>query len=329
MRANPQDETEIQRGTRSRPRAVLIAGPTSSGKSELALALAEESGGIVINADSMQVYGELRILTSRPSPEEEARAPHRLYGFRGAAEPYSVGLWLKDAAAAIAEAEAEERLPIIVGGTGLYFSALLEGLSETLPIPEEVRDHWRKEGRTRSAPELHALLSARDPLTASRLRPTDRQRLVRALEVLDATGRGLACWQSGKRAGLLGEAETLKFVLAPEREALYRRCDSRFEGMLEAGALDEVARIASLGLPVDLPAMRAVGLPPLLAHLAGDLSLEQAAELAKRDTRRYAKRQMTWARSRMISWVSINTQQMKRTKQEAKALMMRSLTLPS
>jgi tRNA dimethylallyltransferase len=318
-----------QRIMRARPRAVLIAGPTASGKSGLALALAEEFDGIVVNADSMQVYRELSILTARPSLEEEARAPHRLYGFRSAAEPYSVALWLKDVGAVIAEAEAQGRLPIIVGGTGLYFMALLEGLSETASVPEDVRNYWRAEAQARPAPELHALLAERDPLTASKLRPSDSQRLVRALEVFDATGRGLADWQTEKKAGLLGEEEVLKFVLAPDREALYARCDARFEGMLAKGALEEAACIASLGLAADLPAMRAVGLRPLLAHLGGEIPLEQAVEEAKRDTRRYAKRQVTWSKSKMISWNAIDTKYMERTKSEISSLMSRALTLLS
>lgn len=310
-------------------RAVLIAGPTASGKSGLALDLAETFGGVVINADSMQVYRELRILTARPSPEEEARAPHRLYGFRPAAEPYSVALWLEDAARVLSEAEEEGLLPIIVGGTGLYFHALTEGLSNIPAIPEDVRAYWRAEGEAHPAEKLHASLAQRDPQTAAALRPSDTQRIVRALEVLDATGMPLAEWQIRRTPPLLPASQTLRIVLELDRAELYARCDARFDWMMQAGALEEAAHIAELGLAAALPVMRAVGLPPLLAHLRGEMSLAEAETIAKTDTRRYAKRQMTWIRSKMISWNRYYAQQIERTKREIHILLQRCLTVPS
>ncbi len=307
-------------------RAVLIAGPTASGKSALAMAVAEAFGGVVVNADSMQVYRELRILTSRPSEADEARVPHRLYGFRPAAEPYSVALWLADVARMLREAEDEGALPVIAGGTGLYFSALTEGLSEVPAIPDKVRKHWRAEAQARAAPELHALLAERDPETAARLRPSDTQRIVRALEVVEATGFGLGAWHAKRPPPLLPLRETVPLVLGVEREELYRRCDARFDAMIAAGALDEAARMLSLALPPDRPAMRAVGLPPLLDHLRGLSSLEKAVRQAKIDTRRYAKRQQTWINSTMIAWNAINAKDMKRTKDEICQFMHQRLT---
>lgn len=307
-------------------RALLIAGPTASGKSALAMAIAEEFGGVVINADSMQVYRELRILTARPTPEDEARVPHRLYGFRPAAEPYSVALWLEDVEREIESAEAQGLLPVIAGGTGLYFAALTEGLSDIPEIPPEIRDHWRNMAERHSGPELHAMLAERDPETAGRLRPSDRQRLVRALEVVEATGRGLSRWQEARRPPLLPESKAARIVLTVDRPELYRRCDERFDAMMEAGALKEAARIRALNLPPHLPAMRAVGLPPLITHLEGKVSLAEAVRQAKTDTRRYAKRQLTWIRRKMITWKAIHVNEIERTKAEVRMLLKRCLT---
>jgi tRNA dimethylallyltransferase len=293
-------------------RAILIAGPTASGKSALALALAERHGGVVINADSMQVYRELRILTARPAPEEEARVPHALYGFVSAREAYSVGRYMTDAAAAIATARSRGLVPIVVGGTGLYFKALLEGLSPVPQVPAAVRAHWRAEARRVGAEALHMVLAARDPETARRLRPTDTQRVVRALEVLDATGRPLAEWQRMPGTGVLTEAETTRVVILPDRTEIYRRCEARFDAMMSAGALEEVRALAALGLDPGLPAMTAHGVPPLLAALCGKLTLEAAVTQAKADTRHYAKRQLTWIRRNMIAWKIIETKEMKR-----------------
>jgi tRNA dimethylallyltransferase len=291
-------------------RAILIAGPTASGKSALALALAERLGGTVINADSMQVYRELRILTARPSEEAEARVPHRLYGHVPGREAYSAARFAADAAVAIEDARAQGRMPIVVGGTGLYFRALLEGLAPIPPVAEEIRVHWRAEARRTGAASLHALLTERDPVMAGRLEATDPQRIVRALEVLDATGRSLADWQQVRGKPALEEREASAFVLLPERAELARRCNLRFEAMMEAGAAREVEGLARLDLDAELPVMRALGVRPLLAFLAGALTQEEAVERAKAETRRYAKRQATWIRGNMCAWNILYAQQM-------------------
>ncbi|MGI9385697.1 MAG: tRNA (adenosine(37)-N6)-dimethylallyltransferase MiaA [Methyloligellaceae bacterium] len=302
------------------PRAILIAGPTAGGKSAVALALSRRLNGAVINADSMQVYRELRILTARPSAADESAAPHRLYGFVPAAERYSVGRWLGDVRQALSDVAAEGLLPIITGGTGLYFKALLEGLSPVPDVPQTVRDHWRVQAEGRSGPELHRMLAERDPVMGDRLRPSDRQRLVRALEVLDATGRSLADWQATPGEPVLAAADVVRAVIAPPRETLYARIDARFDRMVAAGALDEVARLRDRKLAPDLPAMRALGVRPLMAHLAGEMGIDAVADRAKTETRRYAKRQMTWLRSNMISWRWLETQDSERISQEMFAI---------
>ena len=287
-------------------RAVLICGPTASGKSALALELAREFGGVVINADSMQVYAELGIITNRPTPADEASAPHRLYGFRPAREPYSTALWLADVRAALDEAGREGRLPIIVGGTGLYFKALTEGLSDIPDIPEEVRARYRLLAQMEPPQALHAELARRDPLTAARLRPTDPQRIVRALEVLEATGRPLAQWQATKQPPLLPLANVFPLTMNVDRAELYRRCDARFDAMVAQGAIEEARTVAALGLDASLPAMRAVGLPPLLAFSRGEIAFEEAAERAKTATRNYAKRQISWINRNFITWSTVS-----------------------
>lgn len=282
--------------------AVLIAGPTASGKSALATRLAGGRGGLVVNADSMQVYKELRILTARPSEADEAATPHRLYGFRAAAEPYSVAEWLRDLAPLIAEAREGGPPLVIVGGTGLYFKALTEGLSPVPDIPEDIRNHWRAEAAAKESAALHETLRRRDPAMAARLAPTDPQRIVRALEVLDATGRSLADWQAVAGEPLLRADEAERLLVSVPRDVLYRRCNARLDDMVEVGALDEVQRLRALGLPPSLPVMRALGMRPLLAYLEGLLDWDAALAAAKTETRRYAKRQLTWARRNMISW---------------------------
>lgn len=290
-------------------RAILIAGPTASGKSGFALALAERLGGVVINADSMQVYRELRILTARPTAEDEARAPHALYGFVSGAEAYSAGRYAADAAKAIAEARAAGRVPIVVGGTGLYFKVLLEGLSPVPPVDPLARAYWRAQAASRPASELHALLAARDPETAARLVPTDPQRIVRALEVLESTGRSLGEWQRLPGQPVLAEAETARLVILPEREHIGPAIEARFDIMMRAGALDDVRTLLALGLTSELPVMRALGVGSLAAHLRGDCTLEDAVAHAKSQTRKYAKRQRTWLRRNMIAWKTIVAQQ--------------------
>jgi tRNA dimethylallyltransferase len=293
--------------------AVLICGPTASGKSALALELAREAGGAIINADSMQVYAGLRVITNRPTPAEEAAAPHRLYGFRPLHEPYSAALWLADMKEALAEARREGWLPIVVGGTGLYFKALTEGLSDIPEIPAGVRERLRALAQSETAEALHAGLARRDPATAGRVRPSDRQRVVRALEVLEATGKPLAEWQGHRQPPLLPLGRVYPIALTLDRAELYRRCDARFDAMLAGGALEEARAIAELGLDPALPAMRAVGLPPLISHVRGEVTLEEAATAAKTATRNYAKRQLTWIRGNFSAWNGIATQSMERT----------------
>ncbi len=286
----------------SQLQAILIAGPTASGKSAAALALAERLGGTVINANSMQVYRELAVLTARPAAADIARAPHRLYGTVTAREAYSVGRWIETAGAAIREAQAEGRVPILVGGTGLYFKALFEGLAPVPDIPPEIRAHWRERSGASDAAALHAELAARDLAMAAKLRPTDPQRVVRALEVIDATGVSLAEWQGASTPPVLALTEVAKLVIAPEREAVYAKIDVRFDRMIEGGALEEVRDLMVLGLDPGLPVMRAHGVRELAAYQAGASNLKDAVAKAKTETRRYAKRQMTWLRRFMTDW---------------------------
>lgn len=277
-------------------RAILIAGPTASGKSALAIKLAKRIDGVVVNADSMQVYADLRVITARPTLAEEAEVPHVLYGHVDAAENYSVGRWLADATAAIEGIWLEGRVPIVTGGTGLYFKALTEGLSDIPAVPDAVRAEIRAGADGRDTPMLHADLMARDPETARRISPTDRQRILRALEVLAATGKPLASFRQARRPGLLGRIPVPKIFLAPERATLNERIDRRFRAMMAHGALDEVVGLAARGLDPALPAMRAHGVPWLIRHLRGEIEVEEAIAGAQADTRRYAKRQFTWFR---------------------------------
>jgi tRNA dimethylallyltransferase len=286
----------------SKPDAILIAGPTASGKSALALALADELGGTVINADSMQVYGDLRVITARPSAAEEARVPHLLYGHVDAAENYSVGRWCVDAGAALAEVARAGRVPIVVGGTGLYFKTLTRGLAAIPPIPADVRAAVRAGLAAEGVAPLHAELTRRDPATAQRLMPGDRARVTRALEVVLATGRSLADWHRDGMRPALDPAGAVKIFIDAERAELYRRIDARFDTMLADGALDEVRALAARGLDPSLPAMKAHGVPWLIRHLAGEITLAEAVEGGKRDTRRYTKRQATWFRHQLPDW---------------------------
>ncbi len=279
---------------------LLIAGPTASGKSAAALALARTFGATIVNANSMQVYADLRVLTARPTREEEAGAPHRLFGEIDGAINYSVGSWSRRAQEILAGIGRE---PVIfVGGTGLYFRALTEGLSDMPAIPEAVRAEIRAKAEGRSTPDLHADLSVLDPATAARLRPSDRQRTLRALEVFVATGRPLTSFHSARAASALNPGEWAGLFLAPEREALYRGIDARFDAMLKEGALDEAAALMERHLDPALPVMRAHGVRHLIDHFEGRLSLAQAAERAKLDTRHYAKRQFTWARHQLAGF---------------------------
>ncbi|MFT4097821.1 MAG: tRNA (adenosine(37)-N6)-dimethylallyltransferase MiaA [Rhodoblastus sp.] len=282
-----------------RIRAILIAGPTASGKSAVATALARRTGGVVVNADSMQVYADLRVLTARPTLEDEAAAEHQLYGRVDGAENYSVGRWLDDFSALMAALERAGRLAIVVGGTGLYFKAATQGLSDIPRTPEEVRARVRASAEGVAPTELHARLSALDPATAARLRPTDPQRILRALEVLEATGRPLLSFQEFRAAPILPAGAWRGFFLAPEREAVRAAIDGRFVQMIGRGALEEAAALAARNLDPALPIMRAHGAPALMAHLRGEMALADAIARGQADTRAYAKRQFTFARHQL------------------------------
>ncbi len=290
---------------RAAKRAVLIAGPTASGKSALALALAEALGGTIINADAMQVYRDLRIVTARPTREEEARVPHLLYGHVDAAENYSVGRWCVDANAALAAVERGGRLPILAGGTGLYFKALTRGLAAIPPIPSQIRSAVGERLKREGIAALYAELSARDDASARRLMPGDRARISRALEVVLATGRSITDWHAEGMKPALDPHAAVKVFLDVDRAELYRRIDSRFDAMLVSGALDEVRALAGRHLDPALPAMKAHGVPWLIRHLNGEIDLPAAVDMAKRDTRRYSKRQATWFRHQLPDWTWI------------------------
>lgn len=295
------------------PSPILIAGPTASGKSGLALALAERLGGVVINADSMQVYSELRILTARPTVEDEQRAPHALYGFVPSREAYSTGRYVRDAEAALVDARAKGLRPIFVGGTGLYFKALLEGLSPVPTVAEDVRAHWRREADRVGAGALHQTLLARDAEMAARLNPADTQRVVRALEVLESSGKSLGYWQSQPGVPVIGMSEAVRLLMLTDRATLHARANARVQRMIDDGALAEAAQLASLQLDAALPAMRAIGVAPMVAAAAGQLGLADALALAQTETRQYIKRQETWLRRNMITWKAVYSQEMEKT----------------
>ena len=280
-------------------RVVLIAGPTASGKSALAMEMARAENGVIINADSMQIYAELRLLTARPSAAEEAQMPHRLYGHVAATENYSVGHWQKQAMAEVKAAHEDGRTPIIVGGTGLYFMSLLNGLAEVPEIAPEVRTHWRGfEG------DLHTELAKRDPVSATKLNFADRQRLIRALEVFDSTGHSLRHWQSEAEAqSPLSGYKVQKFFKSVDREIVHARADARFDQMLEQGALVEVRALPPLEPAA--PLMKAIGVRELLSHINGEITLDEARRLAQIATRQYIKRQLTWWRGQMRDWEEV------------------------
>ena len=276
---------------------VIIAGPTASGKSALALDIAKALDGCVINADSMQIYRDLAILTARPDAEALAQAPHRLYGVLDGAELCTAARWAEMALREIAEAQDQGLLPILVGGTGMYLRVLVEGIAPVPEIPEEIRATTRTLHGEIGAAEFHATLAAIDPVMAARLRPSDAQRLMRAHEVVTATGCSLAAWQEeGRRQRRI---EPLAFTLLPPRDDLYAACDGRFARMVETGALAEVAGLAARDLDADRPIMKALGVPELLRHQAGLVDLATAIKLGQQATRNYAKRQTTWFRHQM------------------------------
>jgi tRNA dimethylallyltransferase len=292
---------------------VLIAGPTASGKSAVALELARRHHGLIVNADALQVYRELKILSARPSEEDERQVPHRLYGTISAEEAFSVGRWLPHALAAIEEAWAQGRLPIVTGGTGLYFKALEEGLAPLPAIPASIRDAWRRRLAREGAEALHEELAGRHDGEATRVRPSDGQRIVRALEVLQSTGRPLAQWHEETGGGFLQSASVLRLYLSPPRRSLYAAIDERFDRMVAAGAVSEVEALLALALDPNLPAMKATGVRELARFLDGSQTLEEACRIAKQESRRYAKRQLTWARRHMIAWKWLDQQFSERT----------------
>lgn len=275
---------------------IVLAGPTASGKSALGIAIAEKVQGTIINADSMQVYRDLRVLTARPTDEEMRQVPHRLYGVLDGAVHGTAAVWVDLARQAIAETVAEGRVPILLGGTGMYLRSLFEGLAEIPPIPAEIRAAARSRLAEEGAAGLHAALALADPVTAASLKSGDSQRLVRAWEVLQATGRGLADWQAAPaNPGLPNPV--FRLLLRPPRDRLYARIDRRFTGMIDAGALEEAgAVLARTDLPADAPMRKAHGLPELIQYLKGDISLDEAVRVGQLNTRHYAKRQTTWFR---------------------------------
>jgi len=278
---------------------LLVGGPTASGKSALALAIAEEFRGTVINADSMQIYRDLRVLTARPSAAEAARAPHRLYGVLDASETCSAARWRALAEPEIDAARAEGQLPVLAGGTGLYFRALLEGLAPVPEIPPAVREAARALYKELGGDDFHARLAERDPAAAERLPASDTQRMIRAYEVVAATGRSLLEWQQS--GGSPAARSAAAVLLLPPREELYAAIDRRVEAMVAAGALEEVKQLLDRRLPPDVPALKAVGVPEFARHLRGEVSLADAVGAAQQATRRYAKRQMTWLRHQLPS----------------------------
>lgn len=279
-----------------KPAIIIIYGPTASGKSQLALALAQAFDGVVINADSMQLYRELRILTARPTEEEEALVPHRLYGVLPASEASSAGRWLDLVAPEIDRVLADKKLPILVGGTGMYLKSLMEGIAPIPAVDPEVRSKIIKIVKNTGPEALHDLLKTRDPEMAARLRPSDVQRLIRAYEVIENTGKSLASWQNEESKPVISREKALTLAMDIPRGILYERCNARFAAMVKQGAVEEVKRLLALDLPERLPAMKAVGVPEIARVLLGEWSLEQAVEKAQQATRNYAKRQVTWMR---------------------------------
>ncbi|QAS78895.1 tRNA (adenosine(37)-N6)-dimethylallyltransferase MiaA [Rhizobium acidisoli] len=283
--------------------AILITGPTASGKSALALELARRHAGVVINADSMQVYDTLRVLTARPSEEEMQGVPHHLYGHVPAGAAYSTGSWLRNVSALLPALRAAGRLPVFVGGTGLYFKALTGGLSDMPDIPEALREELRGRLLEEGPDRLHAELAEVDPAMAAGLNRQDGQRIVRALEVVKATGRSIADFQGQSGPVVIDAAQARKIVVLPERAVLHARINGRFEKMLREGAEDEVRALLALGLPAEAPVMKAIGVSQIAAMLNGEMTRDEVLEKGAAATRQYAKRQMTWFRNQMDeSW---------------------------
>ncbi len=279
--------------------AILIAGPTASGKSGLALELAASCGGYIVNTDSMQVYDVLNVLTARPEAEALAAVDHHLYGHVHPSEDYSTGRWMADVAALIARPELQGRTPVFVGGTGLYFRALTGGISQMPDVPAEVRARWRLRLSDEGPEALHPLLAQADPKAAARIKPQDGQRIARALEILEASGRPISHWQGIHTEPLIDMVHAERFLLLPDRALLSPRIETRLRQMADKGALDEVRALLALDLDPALPAMKAIGVPEFAAHLRGETNLETALERAAISTRQYAKRQSTWFRNQL------------------------------
>lgn len=295
--------------------AVLIAGPTASGKSALGLGLydallARGVRAAIVNCDAMQIYREIPILSAAPGVEDHAHAPHHLYGVLSVAQAGSAGRYLELIGPVLTQLRQDGVLPLIIGGTGLYFRSLTEGLAPTPPVPPALVDEGQAIINAEGAPALHARLRAIDPPMAERLEERDQLRVLRAWSVMQATGRSLGAWQAETVPGPLAGATLVKAALVPDRDWLYARCDARFDQMLDHGAWDEVQALADAGFDPRLPAMRALGVPQLIRALKGELTKGEAVETAQRETRRYAKRQLTWIRNQMISWESLDAQQM-------------------
>jgi tRNA dimethylallyltransferase len=286
---------------------IVIGGPTASGKSSLALEIAEEFGGEVVNADSMQVYGDLEILTARPGADETRRVPHHLYGVLGVGERCSAGQWRTRALDAIRDIHSRARVPVVVGGTGLYLRALVTGLHRMPTVPTAIREDLNARLAAEGARSLHAELTACDPESAAGLNPSDAQRVVRALEIFIHTGQGLKSWQSGETEAAPDDLRFFRLVTLPPRDALYDAVNERFGQMISQGALEEVERLFSQAPEDDFPLLKAVGVQAIRSYLAGEIDRERLLELGRRDTRRYAKRQMTWFRRQIIPEMTIET----------------------
>ncbi|WP_208608810.1 tRNA (adenosine(37)-N6)-dimethylallyltransferase MiaA [Pseudovibrio denitrificans] len=293
-------------GTGKRPVAVLIAGPTASGKTALSIQLAKELDAWVVNADSMQIYSDLHILSARPSAEEESQAPHYLFGHVASEQPYSVMNWLTEFGELLARAREDNRPLVVVGGTGLYFKSALEGLSLLPDIPEDIRQRWRTFAHKATSEELHAALGERDTVMAERLHPSDTQRIVRALEVIEGTGKSLSVWQNERSTPLLAADEAVTIVLSPDRKVLHDRIHRRFDMMVEQGAVEEVCALWAKGLDPNLQVMKAIGVKQLAEAANGHTTMEWAIEKAKTETRRYAKRQSTFFRGQLSSWPNLD-----------------------
>ena len=283
------------------PRLTLIAGPTASGKSRLALEMAERTGAVIINADSQQLYADLRVLSARPSVEDEARADHRLYGVADAAESWSVGRWTRAVMPLLEELAAQDRPALLVGGTGLYFNALTRGLADIPAVPDAVRDTVQAAYDLEGEAAFRRRLAEVDPASAAAITPGDRQRLIRALAVAQSTGRSLSDWKADTRP-LLAPGSYDALVVEPPRDRLYANCDARVALMIKHGAVDEVRALLARNLDPALPAMKAVGVPELTAHLSGQTSLDKAIAAIRLSTRHYAKRQLTWFRNQTRDW---------------------------